>query len=270
MPDLLNPAALARLREPRLARALRYAADESLDVGGGCGGFSGIGSWSNQAVGLGFGGEVSADDVAAIIDFHGSRGVEPKVEVAPHADPSCLARLREAGFTVAGFEQVLVRPLEGALPPIDPSIEVAVLDPTDADQVRRVQDLQARSFASDESAEADDHHRRLFGLYMSHPATRTVIALVDGVEAGSAMVELDPPVAQFFAGGTLPSMRRRGVQRALLVARLRMAIEAGCSYASTDSAPGGGTERNAVRLGFVGAYTRVSLVHPGEGLAPSP
>ena len=49
MPDLLNPAALARLREPRLARALRYAADESLEVGGGCAGFSGIGSWSNQA-----------------------------------------------------------------------------------------------------------------------------------------------------------------------------------------------------------------------------
>src|SRR5687767_5690237 len=107
MTQSLMPAELAPLIEGRFAAAMRRIADESIEVGGGVAGCSGPGSWSNQAVGLGFAGEVSREDVARVIEFHVSRGAEPKVEVAPHADPSVIQRLREARFVVNGFEQAM-------------------------------------------------------------------------------------------------------------------------------------------------------------------
>lgn len=273
MIDLLVPGNLATVQERRLSRALRYSADESIEVAGGCVGFSGLGSWSNQAVGLGFAGDVSAQDIDQVIDFLASRGAEPKVELAPHAHASCAARLREAGFVLNGFEQVLVRsfqPDAGPLAEFDSLIRLEVADVSDAATVAQVLDVQAKAFASDESAVPDEHHRRLFTRYMTHPNVRAVVAYVGNEPAGAGVVEIDPPLSQLFGGGTRPSFRSRGVQRALIVARLRLAQDAGCLFAGTESVPGGGTERNAIRLGFHPAYTRVSLVRPGEGLVRSP
>jgi hypothetical protein len=93
---------------------------------------------------------------------------------------------------------------------------------------------------------------------------------VDDQPAAAALVEIDPPLAQLFGGSTRPTLRSRGAQQALIVARLRLAQEAGCTIAATESQPGGPTERNAVRLGFTPIYTRVSLVLVREGLTPSP
>jgi len=72
-----------------------------------------------------------------------------------------------------------------------------------------------------------------------------------------------------FGAATLAPYRRRGCQRALMIARLRAAIDAGCRYASVHSEPHIGTARNALRLGFQILYTKVTLVRPGKGLLPS-
>ena len=269
----LFPARLAELLERRLARGIRIVADEWIEVAGGGVGFSGIGSWSNQAVGLGFAGEVTAGDVETIIDFHASRGVQPKVELAPHAHPSCVARLREAGFVINGFEQVLVRRLgaEAApLPETDPKIAVDVMNAGDGSARDHFLRVQTFGFRSDETAEPNEHDLRLFPRYMLDPRVRAVMAIVDERPAAAALVEIDAPLAQLFGGSTRPTLRGRGAQRALILARLRLAEEAGCTIAATDSQPGGPTERNAIRLGFSAVYTRVSLVLVREGLAPSP
>jgi GNAT superfamily N-acetyltransferase len=67
-----------------------------------------------------------------------------------------------------------------------------------------------------------------------------------------------------------PAYRRRGIQQALIVARLERGRERGSRQAFIISGPGIPTERNATRLGFGMAYTRVVLVKRGEGLMPSP
>src|SRR5688572_12849515 len=265
----LVPGDLAARIEGRLAEAMRVVSDEHLDVAGGCAGFSGLGSWSNQAVGLGFAGELSADDIGRIIDFHSRRGAEPKVELAPHAHPSCIARLREAGFVINGFEQVLLRPTGPGslpLPEPDPSVRVEVVDPTDPAARERFLAVQTHGFKDDIAAAPTEHDRRLFPRYMMHPSVRAVMAFIGEEPAGVGLVEFWPPLAQLFGGSTVPVARRRGVQTALILARLKLAAEAGCTLAGTDSAPGGGTERNAIRIGFTPLYTRVSLVRPGHGL----
>lgn len=267
------PGELAPLIEGRLAEAMRTIADESIDVGGGVAGCSGPGSWSNQAVGMGFAGEVSAEDVAGLVDFHVVRGAEPKVEVAPHAHSSLVARLREARFVVNGFEQVLVRPIgqkAEPLPDLEAGIALSILDNGDPKARRSFLDVQTRGFRSDDAAEPSAHDLRLFPRYLLQEKVRAVVALIDAEPAGVGLVSLDPPICQLFGASTRPGMRGRGVQRALIIARLKMGAQAGCTIGNIDSAAGGGTERNAVRMGFMPIYTRVSFGLPIEGTTPSP
>ena len=47
----------------------------------------------NQAMGLGFDGPVSNDDLNRLVEFFTSRGVEPKVELCPLADESLVKGL---------------------------------------------------------------------------------------------------------------------------------------------------------------------------------
>ncbi len=75
-----------------------------------------------------------------------------------------------------------------------------------------------------------------------------------------------PKAAALFALAVLPAYRRRGVQQALIAARLRAAAEAGATVVTISALPGVATERNARRMGFQVAYTKVVLVRPGAGL----
>jgi GNAT superfamily N-acetyltransferase len=63
--------------------------------------------------------------------------------------------------------------------------------------------------------------------------------------------------------------RRRGIQQALIAARLEFARERGCRIATIGSRPGAGTERNVRRFGFQVAYTKAIVAQPGPGLVES-
>jgi GNAT superfamily N-acetyltransferase len=79
-----------------------------------------------------------------------------------------------------------------------------------------------------------------------------------GVEepAAAGSLSLHQGVALFVAT-TLPRFRRRGLQSALLGARLRHAHAAGCDLAMMVTEAGGESQRNAERNGFRIAYTRI-------------
>jgi len=62
-----------------------------------------------------------------------------------------------------------------------------------------------------------------------------------------------------------PAWRRRGVQNALMVHRLRRARGLGACVAAVGSDPSIATGRNAMRLGFRVAYTKVSIGEPAAG-----
>jgi GNAT superfamily N-acetyltransferase len=64
-------------------------------------------------------------------------------------------------------------------------------------------------------------------------------------------------VALFAGAATIPRMRRRGLQAALLQERLRYAFEHGCDLAMMVAEAGSESQRNAERKGFRIAYTRM-------------
>jgi GNAT superfamily N-acetyltransferase len=85
-------------------------------------------------------------------------------------------------------------------------------------------------------------------------------ALRDGARAGAASFRLAGGVAQLTGAATLPEHRRRGVQSALLAARLAAATAAGCDVAVVTSQPGSTSQQNVQRQGFDLLYTRAILV----------
>ena len=81
---------------------------------------------------------------------------------------------------------------------------------------------------------------------------------------GGAMELIDDQCA-LFGMSTDISHRRRGVQGAVIAARLNYAAANGATLATIGAMPGIATERNVRRLGFQLAYTKVHLVKPGRG-----
>jgi len=82
----------------------------------------------------------------------------------------------------------------------------------------------------------------------------------DGVIAGGASLRVAEGVAQLTGAATAPAHRRRGVQTALLSARLADAAAAGCDIAVVTTQPGSKSQQNVQRRGFDLLYTRAVLV----------
>jgi GNAT superfamily N-acetyltransferase len=85
------------------------------------------------------------------------------------------------------------------------------------------------------------------------------LARRDGVPAGGASMRPFEGVAQLCGAATLPGHRRRGVQSALLAARLAIAGRAGCDIAVVTTQPGSKSQENVQKLGFELLYTRAIL-----------
>jgi GNAT superfamily N-acetyltransferase len=91
-----------------------------------------------------------------------------------------------------------------------------------------------------------------------------VLALEDGAPAATGALFADQGAGWLGFGATLPDFRRRGAQRALLAARIELAIAAGCDLVVTETGepqPGrpDASYRNIVWSGFEPAYVRANL-----------
>jgi GNAT superfamily N-acetyltransferase len=86
------------------------------------------------------------------------------------------------------------------------------------------------------------------------------LARRDGVTLGGASLRLFAGIAQRCGAATLPEHRRRGVQSALLAARLEIAAAAGCDVAVVTTEPGSKSQENVQRQGFEMLYARAILV----------
>lgn len=86
--------------------------------------------------------------------------------------------------------------------------------------------------------------------------------MCDGAVVGGGSVRFTDGIAQLTGAATAPAYRRRGVQSALLRARLADAAAAGCELAVVTTAPGSLSQHNVQRRGFQLLYTRAILVKP--------
>lgn len=185
------------------------------------------------------------------------------------ASPALPAALAARGYETHGFEHVLGHALQGvqALP-----AGIAVSDAGRAES-DVVANLIAEAFATPDTGvpggaplPSVDRLRRSLRVLTRVEGYRGYLATIDGELAGSGTLWIDGEIAHFIGAGTSPRFRRRGVQTALLRARLADAATAGCTIGVVGTLPGSKSQQNAQREGFSVLYARQRLVRP----APAP
>jgi len=241
------------------ARLNSFTGEVFLPVAGGHAGFGGVDSPVTQAFGLGLKGSVTEADMAAMEEFYQSHGSAVNIETCPLADPSLLKLLNERGYRPIEYSNVFVRELtsDDALAWPDPTSSVHVRRPA-LEEAENYSVVVIKSFV--ENAEVSPQFADIFTSCFHAASTFFFMAEVDGIPAGGGMMSIHQGVASLGGAGTLPEFRNRGVQKALLLARLAKAAERGCDLAMVATGPGSGSQRNVERLGFRVVYTRTKFL----------
>jgi GNAT superfamily N-acetyltransferase len=236
-----------------------FSGKSSIAVAGGHAGFGGIDSPLTQAFGLGLNGPVTDDDMSAIEEFYSGNRAAVNIETCPLADMSLLTFLNARGYRPIEYSNVFVRELtdsDSAAWP-DSASPVRVRRVTE-DETENYASIVMRSFLGEGEIPAS-----LLNVFVSciyARGTHFFLAEVDGVPAGGGMMSIHQGVASFGGAGTLPEFRNRGVQKALLLARLAKAAGDGCDLAMVATMPGSGSQRNVERQGFRVVYTRTKFM----------
>ncbi len=236
-----------------------------IPVAGGVASFADEGSPLNKVAGLGFGGVPSAAALDEIERAFAARGAPVQIELAHLVDPAIGALLTERGYRLVSFENVLGLALTGEPERVTPpGVEVR---PSGDDEFEPWLDVVAAAVAHPDSQGVPQHEEfpreviaRAMRDFTAGAGVMRYVAVRDGVIAGGASFRITEGVAQLTGAATAPAHRRRGVQTALLSARLADAAAAGCDIAVITTQPASKSQQNAQRRGFDLLYTRAVLV----------
>ncbi len=240
------------------------AAGFVIPVAGGVASFAAEGSPFNKVAGLGFGGVPGAAALGEIERAFAACGAPVQIELAHLAGPATGALLTERGYRLVSFENVLGRAIDGEPGRITPpGVEVR---PSGDEELELWLDVVADAVAHPDTQGVPSHEefpREVIEAAERDFAAAGVLryaALRDGVIAGGASFHMAEGIAQLTGAATAPAHRRRGVQTAMLSARLADAAAAGCDIAVVTTQPGSKSQQNVQRQGFDLLYTRAILV----------
>jgi GNAT superfamily N-acetyltransferase len=233
-------------------------------VAGGFAVYCGANSPVTQAVGLGLAGPVSEEEFERLENFYETRNEPVRVETCPLADHSLIDHFGRRNYRVTEFTNVLAKPIDrdGAEPWPAPAPGVSIEIPAPGD-LRLWTLTVAQGFA--ESYPVTQELLEVMKMFASGAHATCYLARVEGKVAGGATLALRNGVAGLFGASTLPTFRGRGVQTALLHARLAHAAKAGSDLAVCLAQPGSISQRNVMRQGFQVLYTRVKFERDCSG-----
>jgi len=226
-----------------------------------CGGhmsFCGLGSPVGRAVGLGLDRPFTAAGLDHVEAFYRSHKAPAQVDLCPMHEPAVFEMFKERGYAIAELNNVLYRKLD---------VEETAPSPPAGCEIRRARMEEAdvtgaiveSAFFPDGAPEA---FRGLITPLYQMEGALAFVASVEGkvVACGTGLVIPEHRMFALCGAGTLADYRGRGLQTALLRARMAAATEAGCEYAVVVTQGGTTSQRNAQRLGFRVAYSKVTVI----------
>ncbi len=246
-----NLSALMRRLESAQARQNdafnRASQGASRPLGGGFAHFRGDGHPLNQALGLLD--PISEAELEVIEAFLGAPTV---LELSPGADPDLWPLLAKRSYRLQQFQQQLARPVND-VPPLSTGAE---LRPARSEEY----DLHAKLLGAGFS-ERDDWrtYDPPFALAPEAPHCLRLLAFVDGEPAGGAVLGWVDGVALFSGDAVLPRFRGRGLQKAMIRARLHEAARLGCDLATASTLPATPSQQAYEACGFRVMYPKVEM-----------
>jgi len=226
-----------------------------------CGGhmvFAGLGSPIGRATGVGLDCPFTADDLEHIEQFYRARKAPSQVDLTPMHEPAVFELFKERGYAIAELNNVLYRNLDAKekFPAPPPGCNIRPSHPEEAEVTGAIVES---AFFPDGAPEA---FRGLIAPLYQMESALAFVATVENkpVACGTGIVIPQHRVFALCGAGTLADYRGRGLQTALLRARMAAAVEAGCEYAVVVTQGGTTSQRNAERLGFRVAYSKVTVI----------
>ncbi|KUL38672.1 GCN5 family acetyltransferase [Streptomyces sp. NRRL F-4489] len=180
--------------------------------------------------------EATADAaIAAQVRHFTARGHGFEWKAYAHDRPADLgARLRAAGFTPEPAESLMVARSDGPAAAGEPPPGVRLAEVTGPEGVELVVRVHTAVFGT---SAARLRHRLLTRLARDPGTLVLTVALADGEPVSAARLELPAGTdfAGLWGGGTLPEWRGRGLYRALVARRARLAAARGFRYVQVDA-----------------------------------
>lgn len=193
-----------------------------------------------------------ADDgqIARVTTFYRDLGLRGWTEVAPFPGADALIeRLTASGWAQIGFWGTFRGPPSEL--PAPAGVEVIEATAEDMPEFARIH-LDGHDVPRDGREPAEAAVRGWFGK----PGWRLYLARVDGAVAATAALTVGGGLGYLANAATLPELRGRGCQGALLARRIADAGAAGCDAIASLAEFGSGSQRNLERAGLRVAYTQ--------------
>jgi GNAT superfamily N-acetyltransferase len=236
-----------------LARINPLTCAEFRDIVGGCVAFNGARDAMTYAIYLGSKDPVSAITLSQIEEFFRLKGASGSIiEVRPELPDNLPTLLEQNGYAriFEGVEWTLPLHASSSMP-VDENIQIIKASASEAVVWAKI------------VAAGFDYGIEVIPNFISRgfaPNCHSFLARQNGTVVGGATLVIREGLAFLRTASTLPQFRGRGVQRALIRARLAFALEQGCDFAlaSTDVVPST-SSRNLEREGFVRVEPRYSF-----------
>jgi len=213
--------------------------------------FDGVDSPITQSFGLGIFEELSSDSLDVIEHFFLDRAAPVLHEVSPLAGVAALDLLCKRNYRPIEISNVLYRSVEQPTAESQSQISVRIIG---LEEAQLWANVSARGWAH-EHPELMDFLLQLGVISAARKDGLCFLAAVDGEPGAAGVLSIHDNVALFGGASTIPELRCRGLQAALLHERMRYAFDHGCDLAMMVTLPGSESQRNAERKGFQIAYT---------------
>jgi GNAT superfamily N-acetyltransferase len=197
--------------------------------------------------------------IAAQVRYFTELGYEFEWKVYGHDRPGDLAgRLRAAGFVPEATETLMVAEVGDLSTAAEPPVGVQLRPVTDPAGVELVIDVHEQAFGTD----GGSLRRQLLAQLAEDPDTvAAVLAMAGEVPVCAARMELHPGTgfAGLWGGGTVKAWRGKGIYRALVAFRVRIAAGRGYRYLQVDASDQ--SRPILLGLGFVPLSTTTPYVY---------
>ncbi len=233
---------------------------EWIEVNGTTAIFDGVDSPITQTFGFGFEEAKLSETLDEIEAFFGSRGAATHHEVCVMAGMEPLQELARRGYLPVEQSIVQHRQLL-PLPEKPDAVDVRIIQSSEVDQWA---DVMAVGFS--EYPEFTDLLRGIGQVSARKEGCACFLASIEGKPVAAATLNWEGDIATLSGASTVPGARRQGAHSALIAERMKYAQALGCETILVVAVPGSDSHRNAERLGFRQAYTRIKWqLQPASG-----